>query len=97
MPKKKRKKTQESKPSERSLRRELTTQMLQLITSGFGVVAALAWNDAIQTFVKEYVEQIFPKSGLISKFIYATLITTLIVLVTYQLSTIAAKLRPKNQ
>jgi hypothetical protein len=97
MPKaKKRKKQEETKPSERSLHRELTTQMLQLITSGFGVVAALAWNDAIQTFVKEYIEQIFPRSGLISKFIYAALITTLIVLITYQLSTIAARFRPKN-
>lgn len=82
--------------SERSLRRELTSQMLQLITSGFGVVAALAWNDAIQSFVQEYIEPSIPGSGLISKFIYAGLITALIVLVTYQLSTIAARFRSRN-
>lgn len=82
--------------SEKSLRRELISQMLALLTSGFGVVAALAWNDAIQAFVKEYIEPAIPGSGLISKFIYAFLITSLIVFVTYQLSTIAARFRPKN-
>ena len=90
------KRKKEETASQRSLRRELTAQMLQLITSGFGVVAALAWNDAIQSFVKEYVEPSIPGSGLISKFVYALLITSLIVLITYQLSTIAARFRPKN-
>lgn len=70
--------------------------MLQLMTSGFGVVAALAWNDAIQSFVKEFIEPNIPGSGLISKFIYAALITSLIVLITYQLSTIAARFRKTN-
>lgn len=90
------KRKKEETASEKSLRRELTSQMLQLITSGFGVVAALAWNDAIQSFVKEYIEPAMPGSGLISKFIYAGLITALIVLVTYQLSTIAARFRPRS-
>lgn len=86
----------EETASQRTLKKELTSQMLQLITSGFGVVAALAWNDAIQSFVKEYIEPAIPGSGLISKFIYAGLITALIVLITYQLSIIAARFRPKN-
>lgn len=86
----------EKTQSERRLHRELIAQMLALLTSGFGVVAALAWNDAIQTFVKEYIEPNIPGSGLISKFIYAILITSLIVFITYQLSAIAARFRPKN-
>jgi hypothetical protein len=90
------KKQKDETASQRSLRRELTSQMLQLMTSGFGVVAALAWNDAIQSFVKEYIEPAIPGSGLISKFIYAGLITCLIVLITYQLSTIAARFRSRN-
>lgn len=90
------KKRKEETQSERRLHRELVAQMLQLITSGFGVVAALAWNDAIQGFVKEFIEPNIPGSGLISKFIYAGLITSLIVLITYQLSTIAARFRPKD-
>lgn len=91
MPRKK-----EATQSERRLHRELIAQMLALLTSGFGVVAALAWNDAIQSFVKEYIEPNIPGSGLISKFIYAILITFLIVFITYQLSTIAARFRPKH-
>lgn len=89
----------EEKPTaaeKRSLHKELLQQMLALLTSGFGVVAALAWNDAIQGFMKEFIEPRIPGSGLISKFIYALLITFLIVFITYQLSTIAARFRPKN-
>ncbi len=70
--------------------------MLALLTSGFGVVAALAWNDAIQGFVKEFVEPRIPGSGLISKFIYAILITVLIVFVTYQLSALASRFQRKG-
>ena len=36
--------------------KELLKQMITLSTSGFGLVAALAWNDAIQAFVKEYID-----------------------------------------
>lgn len=82
--------------SKRSLHRELISQSLALLTSGFGVVAALAWNDAIQAFVKEYIEPAIPGSGLISKFVYAILITSLIVFITYELSTMAAKLRSRD-
>lgn len=89
-------KKKKNETSERRLHKELIAQMLALLTSGFGVVAALAWNDAIQSFVKEYVEPNIPGSGLISKFIYAFLITSLIVFVTYQLSTIAARFRRPN-
>lgn len=93
----KKKTAAETRAEERSLRKELLIQMSSLVTSGFGVVAALAWNDAIQGFVKEFIEPRIPGSGLISKFIYAALITTLIVLITYQLSQLSARFsRPKN-
>lgn len=70
---------------------ELITQMLSLVTSGFGVVAALAWNEAIQEFVKEYISKIVPGSGIITKFLYAIVITCLIVFITIQLSRISSK------
>lgn len=61
--------------------------MITLSTSGFGVVAALAWNDAIQSFVKEYIDKYFSAgSGIISRFVYAIIITVIAVLVTYQLA-----------
>ena len=75
---------------------ELIAQMLTLVTSGFGVVAALAWNEAIQAFVKEFVEPRIPGSGLFYKFVYAVLITFVIVFVTYQLSQISARFQRKE-
>jgi len=69
--------------------KELLKQMITLSTSGFGLVAALAWNEAIQALVKEYIDQyISVGSGIISRFIYAIIITALAVLVTYQLTKI---------
>lgn len=61
-------------------RAEYLKTMSQLATAGFGLVAALAWNDAIQTFIN----RIFPTgSGLVSKITYALLVTAIAVSVTY--------------
>jgi len=69
------------------LHKELIKQMVTLSTSGFGLVAALAWNEAIQSFVKEYIDQyISVGSGIISRFIYAIIITAFAVFITYQLT-----------
>ena len=76
---------------EHSFHKELVEQMLTLATSGFGLVAALAWNETIQAVVKEFIEPRIPGSGLISKLIYALLITALAVFITYQLSRLAAR------
>lgn len=77
---------------ETSFRKELIEQFVALSTSGFGLVAALAWNEAIQAFVKDYIQKYYPdQSGTISKLIYAVLVTLLAVIITYQLSRLAAK------
>lgn len=65
---------------------ELVRQMLTLATAGFGLVAALAWNNFIQAFVNDYIKKWIPGSGLISLLIYALIITAIAVLVTYELS-----------
>ena len=62
-----------SKSKEKSLQEELISQMVVLSTSGFGLVAALAWNEAIQEFVKQYIESKIPGSGIFYKFIYVNL------------------------
>lgn len=62
-------------------------QLVDLSTSGFGLVAALAWNQVIQEVVTQYIKPFFGQnSGLISLLIYAVLVTLLAVLVTYNLS-----------
>jgi len=51
------------------------------IMAAFGLVAGLAWNDAI----KALIEELFPlsKETLIAKFIFAVIISALVVLVAY--------------
>ena len=71
----------------RKTREEAKKTIITLILSGFSLVAALAWNDAIQGFFNE----IFPKegiSGLIGKFIYAVIVTLIIVVASLQLKKI---------
>lgn len=76
---------------ERAFHTELITQLLALATSGFGLAAALAWNQAIQEFVKEFITPSIPGSGLLSLFIYALLVTLLAVIITFQLSRLASR------
>lgn len=82
---------------EKTFRRELFEQLVTLSTSGFGLVAALAWNEAVQQFVKDYIQPFYPAgAGVISKFIYALIITFFAVFVTYQLSRLASKFGSKR-
>lgn len=77
---------------DKKLHQELVKQMLTLSTSGFGLVAALAWNSLIQEFVNSYVKKLLPnQSGIISLLIYALVVTVLAVFVTYQLSKLSGK------
>lgn len=81
----------------RKLRQELLKQMVTLSTAGFGLVAALAWNEAIQTFVQEYIDRyVSIGSGIISRFIYAIVITIIAVFVTYHLTKISGEEDEKN-
>ncbi len=74
------------------LHKELAKQMLTLATSGFGLVAALAWNNLIQEFVATYVKKLLPDfGGIISLLVYALVVTVLAVFITYQLSKISEK------
>ncbi len=81
---------------ERHFHHELIQELVTLSTSGFGLVAALAWNETVQTFVKEYVQKYYPnQSTVLSKFLYALIITGLAVFITYQLSKLAARFSSK--
>lgn len=81
----------------KSLHIEIIRQMITLTTSGFGLVAALAWNNVVQEFVNNYLKKWLPDgSSIISLLIYAVVITILAVLVTMQLSKILEKLESKE-
>lgn len=59
---------------------EVKDRTLGFIVAAFGIVAGLAWNEAI----KALIEIIFPKTEntLIAKFIYATIVTVVLVIVS---------------
>lgn len=72
-------------------------QMLTLAASGFGLVAALAWNNVIQEFVATRIKPYLPSgSGLLSLAIYAVIVTVIAVFVTYQLTRLIDKLDSKS-
>lgn len=74
------------------MRRELIKQMLSLATGGLGLVAALAWNEFIKELISEYLQPLMGgSSGLFSLLVYAILVTSLAVFVTYSLTKLLKK------
>lgn len=87
------KKTTVQRKQDKRLTILLVQQMLTLATSGFGLVAALAWNSLVQELVNNYIKKFLPNgSGPWSLFIYALVVTALAVFITYQLSKILRRL-----
>lgn len=68
--------------------------MTQLATAGFGLVAALAWNETIKGSIERFIK---PGSGLISKLIYALIVTLLAVLVTYYLGHLTQEAKEEEE
>ena len=67
---------------------EVIEKLAALITAAFGLVAALAWNGAIQ----ETFKKIFGENGsLWSMFIYAVVVTILAVIATIWIGNVAQK------
>ena len=62
------------------LKQEFQQRISGYITAAFGLVAGLAWNDAIRSLIEYWfpVEQ----NNILAKFIYAVLITITLVIVT---------------
>ncbi|MFN7252845.1 MAG: DUF5654 family protein [Anaerobacillus sp.] len=59
--------------------RKLLEQIITLFTAATGVMAALAWNDAVQALFNS----LFPYGeGIRERFIFAILITAIAVLIT---------------
>ena len=71
------------------LRQEVRERTLGYVVAAFGLVAGLAWNDAI----KALIEYLFPlqESTLSAKIIYAFLITLVVVICTMYLNRLFRK------
>jgi len=65
------------------LRLSVLQKILELMTAAFSLVAALAWNDAIQALFLRIFGQ---ANGVIAKFIYALIVTAFVVWVGLRLS-----------
>ena len=71
------------------LRTEIRERTLGYIVTALGLVAGLAWNEA----VKALIEYFFPLSqnSLLAKFIYALIITIIIVVISAYLLRLCKK------
>lgn len=71
------------------LRREIQERTVGYITTALGLVAGLAWNEAI----KAVIEYVFPmdSSTLLAKIIYALLVTLMVVVLSSYLLRLAQK------
>jgi hypothetical protein len=74
-----------------SLLIEVTDSLQTLVAAGFGLVAALAWNTAIQNIFMIYLPQ--PKDSLWAQLLYALLITLFVVVTTLLLARYTTKLK----
>lgn len=75
-----------------SLRLEVIEKISSLATASLGLIAALAWNEAII----EVFKKIFGEQGtLVAKLIYAVAITILVVFITIKFGKVINKLKEK--
>jgi len=71
------------------VRVELVEKMSALITAAFGLVAALAWNSAIQNVFKQFFGE---SESLTAQIIYATTVTVIAVYLTFLIGRAKASL-----
>ncbi len=70
--------------------KEVFDQIGIFMTGAFSFVAALAWNDAVQSLVRKLFGD---ASGTGPKFVYAFLVTALMVFATARITRVIAKLK----
>jgi membrane protein YdbS with pleckstrin-like domain len=70
------------------MKKEIIEKISSLIIAAFGLVAALAWNSAIQAIFQEYFGT---AEGLIPMLVYAIVVTVAAVLITIWIAKIADK------
>ncbi|MEM7825224.1 MAG: DUF5654 family protein [Candidatus Aenigmatarchaeota archaeon] len=74
------------------MKKEVVEGLTTLITAAFGLVAALAWNGAIQAIFK----RIFGSpDSLVAMIIYAVVVTVIAVFATIWIGRVGSKLKEK--
>lgn len=70
------------------MKKEVIMQLAALMTAAFGLVAALAWNGAIQAVFKQFLGS---PDSLVAMLVYAIVVTIIAVLATMKIGEIAEK------
>ncbi len=71
------------------MRLEARERTLGYVLAGFGLVTALAWNEAIKSLIDEFFA--FSKDSLVAKFGYAIILTLAVVIISTYLSKLFKK------
>jgi uncharacterized membrane protein YidH (DUF202 family) len=76
------------------VRSAFADQTMNYVTAALSLVAGLAWNDAI----KSAIEFLFPleKNNILAQFIYAIVLTTVVVILTLVLRRLIGLVKPKE-
>ncbi|MDR3519531.1 MAG: DUF5654 family protein [Candidatus Pacebacteria bacterium] len=66
--------------ADKAIKDDIKDQTTSYVTAALGLVAGLAWNDAI----KSLIEAVFPfaATGIFAKFLYAIIITLVVVFIS---------------
>ncbi len=72
------------------MKKEITEKLAMLVTSAFWLVAALAWNTAIQDLFKRYFGA---GSNLSAELLYAAVVTVIAVIATLWIGRISEKFK----
>lgn len=77
------------KKEQEKIKREVKKQALGYITVALGLVAGLAWNEAIKALIEEFLP--LGENTLWAKLIYALIITTVVVIAGLYLARLSKK------
>lgn len=65
---------------------EITQRIIGYVTAAFSLVGALAWNDAVKALIESFF--VVDKNTITAKFIYAIIISIIVVLISIYLTRI---------
>lgn len=66
----------------KEIKQQIKHKMVEYIGAALGLVAALAWNDAIRSVIDFFF---ITGNGVVAKVVYAVLISIIVVVITYYL------------
>jgi len=84
--------SQTIKEQEEAVHLSVIKKSYELLTAAFSFVAALAWNDAIQAL---FLRIFGPSSTVLAKFLYAAIVTVIIVFMGMKLAKLNELLEKK--